>query len=121
MGHFHWIDIGVLPGPNNDTIFDKIYLKFPTKFIQYETGNSSLSAPSRPSATKKGVIESLFAKEKLTYEDYDLLSLDVQIKKEKRELLLYLHHQRNRLILLDAPYQTHTRDFLLEIMRFSVE
>jgi hypothetical protein len=87
MGHFHWIDIQVVKGVNDESVFDKISLKFPTKFVEYETGNSSMLAPPRPSATKMEAQGSLFAKRTLSFEDYVLLSVDVHAKKRKKRSL----------------------------------
>jgi hypothetical protein len=87
VGHFHWIDIQVVKGVNDESVFDKICLKFPTKFVEYETGNSSMLAPPRPSATKMEAQGSLFAKRTLSFEDYVLLSVDVHAKKRKKRSL----------------------------------
>lgn len=87
VGHFHWIDIKVLKGNNDETLFDKIDFKFPTKFKEYETGNSSMLSPPRPSATKLEAQGSLFAKRTLLYDDYLSLSVDVHAEKRKKRSL----------------------------------
>jgi hypothetical protein len=35
--HYHWIDIQVVKGVNDESVFDEICLKLPTKFVEYET------------------------------------------------------------------------------------
>lgn len=85
IGHFHWIDITVSRSVNNEAVlFNKIDLQSPTKFVQYETGNSSLTSPPRPSATKKEVENSVFARRDLKYDEYTLLSVDIHSKKRRK-------------------------------------
>jgi hypothetical protein len=85
--HYHWIDIQVVKGVNDESVFDEICLKLPTKFVEYETGNSSMLAPPRPSATKMEARGSLLARRTLSFEDFLLLSADVHAKKRNKRSL----------------------------------
>ena len=72
---------------NGGSIFDRIDRIYPTKYQQFDTGNSSLTSPPRPAAAKSDKENSfLFNINILTYRDYILQASTWSINKKSRSL-----------------------------------
>ena len=85
--HFFEVDIMVKSDSNGGSVFDSIDRVNPTKYQQFDTGNSSLTSPPRPAAAKSDTENSFFFNiNVLTYRDYILQASTWSINKKSRSL-----------------------------------
>jgi hypothetical protein len=85
VGHFHQNDFVISSDADGGALLDRINFNGLTKYRDYDTGRSSLSAPPRPAATKSLTSLSVFSdRAKLAFADYILLSSGIQRTRRKR-------------------------------------
>ena len=85
VGHFRKEDFTVISDDEGTASFNGIDFKSVTKYQESDTGNSSLTAPPRPTATKSLVMQSFLGDcRKISFADYSLQSTGIDSRRRRK-------------------------------------
>jgi hypothetical protein len=87
VGYFHVADLTITDNGRGEATCGGIDFKSKTKYRLHDTGNSSLSSPPRPAATKHSVLQSIFHdRDSVPFKIYSNQSIDATVRKRRKKV-----------------------------------